>query len=132
MEVMETSGDQHPVEDSAPPSPITPKKKGFLRRAWAGEERLWKVWWLIGIPLALVSGAFSMWYDAQTVPTTTTWIVAGVGAWGLLTAYLCWCNMAWSCAKNVKNPVWTRVAKVLIILGLVTTFLDLILTPLSK
>ncbi|UXU85646.1 hypothetical protein [Burkholderia sp. S-53] len=28
-------------------------KKPF-RNAWRGEERLWKVWWLIGVPLNLL------------------------------------------------------------------------------
>ncbi|RQS15813.1 hypothetical protein [Burkholderia sp. Bp8998] len=28
--------------------------KNTFRNAWNGEERLWKVWWLIGVPLGLL------------------------------------------------------------------------------
>lgn len=33
--------------------------RGFWARAWHGEERLWKVWWLLGVPLALASAILS-------------------------------------------------------------------------
>lgn len=102
-------------------------KGNFLFRAWNGEVRLWKVWWLLGIPLNIVAAVFRVWSKGAMVnETPITALMFLVGVVVILVAYIAWCNMAWSCAKNVDNAVWTTIVKIVIVLGLVRTALEFI------
>jgi hypothetical protein len=88
-------------------------------RAFRGEERLWRVWWLAGIPIALVTGALVI--AAERLRGLGAW------AWGWgdacdaarLLVYLAWFMLAWRCSKNVQKPVWTPLARVALLAGLV-------------
>ena len=92
-------------------------RAGFWARAWRGEERLWKVWWYVGGPLA-IAGAVT----AKLV--ANPFLVLAVGVI-LLVAYVAWCGMAWRCAPNVDNKIWTLIARTLIVLGLLRTAIEL-------
>ncbi|HEY3116951.1 MAG TPA: hypothetical protein VGK54_09430, partial [Chloroflexota bacterium] len=86
-------------------------------RAWRGEERLWKVWWYLGVPLAM-AGAVTEKLVARSLFLVLAFAVA------LLVAYIAWCGMAWRCAPNVDNKIWTPIARVFIVLGLLRTALE--------
>jgi hypothetical protein len=89
--------------------------------AFRGEEKLWKVWWLAGIPLACMTGALVI--AAERVRGLGTW------AWGWgdacdamrLLVYLVWFMLAWRCSKNVQIPVWTPLARVVLLSGLLAS-----------
>ncbi|MFC5427220.1 hypothetical protein ACFPTO_00085 [Paraburkholderia denitrificans] len=89
-----------------------------LKRVWAGQERLWKVWWLVGVPLWIVleiiwilllnrqkNGLFDVRSPGYWLPA-----IVGVALWIL------WLIAAWRSSPNVVNQMWKWVARVLIVL----------------
>ena len=97
---------------------------GILARAWRGEERLWKVWWYIGAPIAVLDKAVSVAISARLVLGHPVLSLAATSA--LLIAYLAWCVMAWNCAPNVNKAIWTPIARIVITLGLLRTAAQLV------
>ena len=94
----------------------------FLRQAWRGDARLWKVWWLLGLPLFAVLGGVAQTFFNET--TNILPIFALLFYFVYIALYVGWCNMAWSCSKNVNTKVWGTIAKALIVLGLLRIALD--------
>lgn len=92
---------------------------GFWSQAWRGRERLWKVWWLVGVPLRII-GPLLVAFVADKFGAGSSVVASLV----FLIAYLAWCVMAWRNSPNVENKVWTSVARVLIVLGLLLTAID--------
>ncbi|MDR5740830.1 MULTISPECIES: hypothetical protein [unclassified Caballeronia] len=97
----------------------------MLRKAWRGEERFWKVWWLLGLPLHLAWWAVYLYlWGTGVAPEPflliTIWFWPGMlGLFAACAAlYLAWCTAAWRCSANVDRRVWTYVARVLIGVGL--------------
>jgi hypothetical protein len=87
---------------------------GFWARAWWGEERLWKVWWLLGFPLSLASNSFNTAAIYHLIGNPLIFL----GGWAvLLMAYFTWLAIAWRCAPNVKNQAWKYIARIVIVLG---------------
>jgi fatty acid desaturase len=88
-------------------------------RTFRGEEELWKVWWLAGIPVALITGA--LWIAADYFRGLGAW------AWGWgdacdvarLVVYLTWLKPVWRCSRNVQNIAWTPLARGALLVGLV-------------
>ncbi|WP_396331066.1 hypothetical protein [Burkholderia anthina] len=93
----------------------------MLKRAWRGEERLWKVWWLIGAPLFVVNNLVIAWLKSVILRDplgTPLALVFGIG--GVLVAdWLTWIWVAWRCAPNVDHQFWRRASRVALI-GFVT------------
>jgi len=79
-------------------------------------EKLWRVWWLWGMPVAWASSALVL--GAEFART------GGASAWGdaldvvRLALYWWWMRFAWSCAGNVANPIWSPVSRAVLVLGL--------------
>jgi hypothetical protein len=105
--------------------PIFSARRRMLLKAWRGQERFWKVWWLWGVPIHAVwwTVYIDLWMSGlapEPFLLLTVWfwpILAGVfAACSLL--YLMWCFVAWRCAGNVERHIWTIVARVLIGVGL--------------
>ena len=94
------------------------QRAGFWARAWRGEERLWKVWWYLGGPL-VIAGAVT-----EKLAAGNPFSILAVAV-ALLVAYFAWCGMAWRCAPNVDNKIWTPIARILIVLGLLRTAAEL-------
>jgi hypothetical protein len=89
----------------------------FCSRASDGKEDLWKVWWLVGIPLG--------WATAGLVVAAEHVRYAGAEGWGDLLdvvrflAYLVWFQLAWRCSGNVAGAAWTPLARGALAAGLV-------------
>jgi len=92
-----------------------------LRRARRGEERLWKVWWFLGIPLAGVAGALMIGADALRESGTHAWAAALDLA--RLVLYWFWFGLTWRCSRNVRHAWWTAVARAALLAGLALTVL---------
>lgn len=84
-------------------------------------EKLWRIWWLWGIPTAW--GASALIVFAESTRN------AGYDGWGnlldvvRLALYWWWMRLAWKCAGNVENPFWTYASRTLLALGLVVNVL---------
>lgn len=98
----------------------------FLLRAWRGEEKLWKVFWLWGllVPIAL---SFPLgWVEHSLLATPFHRPYLAV-YWGLSAAYFWWGLVAtWRCARNTDSKIFTRsmqALNVFFILALVLFFL---------
>jgi len=87
----------------------------------SNDEKLWRVWWLWGIPTA--------WLTSLLVLAAEHVRLAGLPAWGdlldiaRLAIYWFWCRLAWRASGNVGNPAWTLLSKAALATGLVTTVL---------
>jgi len=84
-------------------------------------EKLWRAWWLWGIPAA--------WAASALVIAAEKSRVAGFHATGdlldvvRLAVYWYWCRLAWKCSGNVGNPLWTLLSKAALAAGLAVTVL---------
>jgi hypothetical protein len=92
------------------------QRQEFLARAWRGEERLWKVWWLLGLPLGVLAAMLGVAITEEYVAGDSAFVLASTVV--LFLAYIAWCGMAWRCAPNVDKKTWTPIARVIIVLGL--------------
>jgi len=96
----------------------------MFRRAWRGEERLWKVWWLIGIPQSVVLALLYV-NVLQKTPHSMAYVPALVL---YIVVHFAWVRMAWLYAPNVKRGIWTAVSYVVIVLGVLNLAKTLLLT----
>lgn len=88
-----------------------------MQHAMSGRERLWRVWWLWGIPVAL----------AASVLTVCAEFARGDGmhvAGSLLDTvkvliYAAWLVAAWRCAPNVQDRFWKNAGRFAVALGVV-------------
>ena len=80
-------------------------------------EKLWRVWWLWGIPVAWASTLLIL--LAELAHGSGWGTLGGVLDVARLLVYWQWLRFAWRCARNVANPLWTPVARGLLAGGLV-------------
>ena len=84
-------------------------------------EKLWRIWWLWGIPTAWLASALILVAEGARG--------AGYHAWGdlldlaRLAAYWFWMRLAWRRSGNVDNRLWTPVARIALAAGLVVNAL---------
>ncbi len=86
----------------------------------AGSE-LWRIWWLLGIPVGLAASALVLAAEELRLAGH-----AGTGNLldiARLAVYWFWCRLAWRCSGNVGNPVWAVLSKGALAAGLVVTVL---------
>jgi hypothetical protein len=96
---------------------------GYWARAWWGEERLWKVWWLLGLPLGIATRIFNV-AGIKYLEGNPALIVVG---WAIfLAAYFAWCGIVWRCAPNVQNMLWKYIARIIIVIGLLRTVTEVL------
>lgn len=81
-----------------------------IMRAWSGQERLWKVFWIYGVLFGIIIGiAAAIAGVSQTIP----YIVANI-------IYGLWLVVAeWRCAFNATWKIWGYVVRVLIVLSII-------------
>lgn len=84
-------------------------------------DRLWKVWWLWGIPLAWLTTALVLGAEAFRVGD----MPAAGDALDLLrlAIYWIWCRAAWRASGEVGNRLWTPLTKATLGVGLVANVL---------
>jgi hypothetical protein len=86
--------------------------------ATAGTQRLWKIWWLWGIPVGWTTSGMML--GAELIRE------AGYYGWGnlldvmRLLVYFSWARLAWRCARNVENFRWTPVVRIALAAGFVS------------
>lgn len=79
-------------------------------------EKLWRVWWLWGMPVAWAASALVV--GAEFMRN------AGQEGWGSaldivrFALYWWWMRLAWRSSDNVGNPLWSPVSRVALLLGL--------------
>lgn len=89
----------------------------LLTSAWKGTAPLWKVWWLLGIPMNIFLNILEkliLKIEAAQGSSTVLWVVYAVLA---LVLGITWVRMAWICAPNVQKKIWTPIARSSIVIG---------------
>jgi hypothetical protein len=99
-------------------------KKRFLQaflRSRDGRERLWKVWWICGLPVAWATSALVI--GAEVARNGGH---AATGDWLdvlRLLIYILWAQLAWQCAQNVDTKIWAPISRFALTAGFVVMFL---------
>lgn len=94
---------------------VTIEAKNPLRRAIDGEERLWRVWWKWGIPVAVAANILTLFAEMAFMADYDTLGNATDVLKFLI--YIAWFQMAWRCSKNTDNPAWTVFTRLAVALG---------------
>jgi len=90
-------------------------------RSRDGRERLWKIWWLCGIPVAWVTSVLVIAAEAARNadhPVAGDWLDVL-----RLLVYILWAQLAWHCAHNVETRLWAPVARCALAAGFVLMLL---------
>jgi hypothetical protein len=86
-----------------------------FERAQHGEERLWRIWWQWGIPLAMFASGLTvlagMLHEADYRASGDALDVVK------FLIYIAWFRMAWRCSKNTDQPLWTNLTRLAVCLG---------------
>jgi hypothetical protein len=88
----------------------------FLRSR-DGQERLWKIWWLCGIPVAWLATVLLM--CGEQLRTAGHPLIADWLDVARILLYALWAQLARQCAHNVAAKVWSPVSRCALIAGLV-------------
>jgi hypothetical protein len=88
-------------------------------RAFRGEEKLWKVWWLGGIPVACITGVLILAAERLRASGASAWGWGDACDVARFLVYLAWFMLAWRCSNNVQSVAWTPLARVALLAGLV-------------
>ena len=88
----------------------------FIKSAWRGEERLWKVWWIWGVVISIVLTTVLL-FVLGDFNYPTRFVILPYIIW--------WLVAAWRCSPNVDTKVWGILAKVFIVLGAIGELLSL-------
>jgi hypothetical protein len=84
-------------------------------------EKLWRVWWLWGIPTAWLASALILVAEsARSAGYPRGGDLLDVAR---LALYWWWMRFAWKCARNVENPFWTHASRAVLAIGLVANVL---------
>jgi len=81
-----------------------------------GNIRLWKVWWLWGIALALVTFVLARGADRAYLGGAP--VLGALLDAVRLVAYLAWFHAVWRASRNVEHALWTYLARAAALVGL--------------
>lgn len=81
-------------------------------------ERLWKIWWLWGIPLGWAASGMLIYAEFLRVSGAVGW--ADLVDVCRLLAYFSWARLAWRCSHNVEDARWTPMARFALGAGMVS------------
>ena len=95
---------------------------GFIKRAWSGQEKLWKVYWLYAMLLGIVAQVVL--YGLQMVAAIGGFgMIARIFAMVLFLAYAVWCNVSlWRCAWNAKAKIWGYIVRIIVVISAISYF----------
>jgi hypothetical protein len=79
--------------------------------------RLWKVWWLLGTPVACAAAALLYFAEQLRLEQRPAW--ADLLDVVRIALFWLWCWAAWICSRNVERHIWTPLARVTLAAGLV-------------
>jgi len=80
-------------------------------------EKLWRVWWLWGIPTAWIASALIL--VAESARSAGYHGLGAVLDLLRLAIYWYWLRLTWKRSGNVDNHIWTSAARGALIAGLV-------------
>ena len=105
------------------------KKRNLLVKAWKGEAYLWQAWLLIGLAAILIvkvilpiievgiySASESLGWPAF-VSECCSYALFAI-AWAIQIA---WWRMVWICSANPTKTVWTTIAKIFIVIAILSS-----------
>ncbi len=81
-------------------------------------ERLWKIWWLWGIPVGWAASAMLIGAESMRIAGQPGF--ADLLDVFRLLVYFSWARLAWRCSHNVEDTRWTPVARFALGAGLVS------------
>lgn len=91
----------------------------FLKNSFAGREKLYKVWWLWGLPMFIFffAGNRLIVHRCPWKPELTILVFF----FATIVLRVFWWICAWRCAPNVENRVWMYAAWIFIGLQILRT-----------
>jgi hypothetical protein len=99
-------------------------KRGFWKRAWYGEQKLWKAFWVYGLlGIILYGTSFALFFATGLMEKSTieppVWlvVVSSVAKLMLLSylAYIVWWSVSvWRSAWNASSKIWGYFARVFV------------------
>jgi hypothetical protein len=92
-----------------------------FRRSRSGQEQLWKIWWICGVPVAWITSAMVV--GAEVARVSGHLIAADWLDVSRLFVYILWAQLAWRCAHNVNVRLWTPLARFALSAGFVLMLL---------
>lgn len=107
----------------------------WIKRAWRGEERLWKVFWVYGILAGYALDAVTMLGFVMLIPHVhlmpwhaPVWLYVLGAVWTIfLWCFSIWTAVAlWKCSFNSGRRYWGYAARVAYVLSVVLTVSHLV------
>ena len=99
----------------------------FVITAWRGDEKLWQVFWVVGIGLYILSrGAVVMLETSDATFGSYTLFVLFT-----MVVQVWWMVSVWRCARNTSLPLWVWLARFGVFASGVITLTNLSLLALS-
>lgn len=86
----------------------------FFKRSFAEKEKLYKVWWLWGLPMFVAFYVVNRYIIYRWLWESTLILYAFFFA--TLPLMIFWWICAWRCAPNVENRVWMYAARAIVVL----------------
>ncbi len=91
----------------------------WLTDALAGQLSLARAFWIWGVGVSLAYSLIGGFIDVEHRVALTVYLIVGVLVGLLQTVIL------WRCARNARSPLWARLVRIIIIVGLVLAALTL-------
>jgi len=83
------------------------------------DVRLWQAWWLGGAALAALTAGLV--WAAERAYGVGQLVLGELATAARILLYVVWLHTVWRCSRNVKRPLWTYVARVAALLGLIAS-----------
>jgi hypothetical protein len=78
----------------------------FIAQCWRGEERLWKIFWVVGVGIAVI-GKAALYFGSNKAPMIW-WILIFALA---VPVKVWWIVSVWRCSKNTDKKTWTWLSR---------------------
>ena len=80
-----------------------------VRKALRGEARLWKAWWLAGLPV--VALAYGLGVAAESFRHDEAHFTGAMIDTLKFLLCLFWLRVAWRCSDNVDHRIWSHIGR---------------------